>query len=68
MHIACQSGHFDSVEALLASPSININALNNNGETPLDLAQKNNHTKIIILLIEKEGVSGYLRKKSRNIK
>ncbi len=57
LHMACLTSQFDAASVLLQAQNININALDNNNETPLDLGLKNNHLPIIELLISKGGIS-----------
>jgi ankyrin repeat protein len=52
LHVACHLGHYDVVDALLrysAANLIAINALNETGQTPLDLVPED-RTDIILLL------------------
>jgi ankyrin repeat protein len=56
LHVACAVGSFDTVSTLLGSPQVNINALDRNGETPLDLALEKNHMQVAELLIINGGI------------
>jgi ankyrin repeat protein len=68
LHEVCKHGKLESVETLLALPCIAINALTNDGETPLDIALKQNHMDIVKLLITNYGLSGnYIRKNMGSI-
>ena len=58
---ASENGHTKVVKALLAAKDINVNQAYN-GETPLAVATRNNHTEIIQLLKDagaQEGVDDY---------
>jgi ankyrin repeat protein len=49
LYIACQQGHFNIVFDLLLKGA-NLNATKHNGETPLDIAKKNNHVAVVRLI------------------
>ena len=50
--LACAAywGYTDIVAHLLTLPGINVNAKNNNGKTPLQIAEKEGHTECAELL------------------
>jgi ankyrin repeat protein len=49
---ACQNGHYQTVEKLLAVPGIDVNQADNNGETPLLVACKNNRCNLNLNIID----------------
>ena len=50
LHFACEEGRLDIVEYLLKIPFLKANGNNELGETPMNLAMQNNHTKVLELL------------------
>ncbi len=52
LSIACQEGHQGVVRLLLNNESIEVDHINNCGETALHLAVRGNHKKIIELLLD----------------
>jgi len=53
LHEACENGHIEIVEFLLAQPCINVNSMDNYKMYPLHKACENNHPEIARLLLSK---------------
>ncbi|MBQ7908459.1 MAG: ankyrin repeat domain-containing protein, partial [Elusimicrobiaceae bacterium] len=47
LHLAALNGETDMVKALLAHPHIQTNVQNNQGQTPLDVAQDRRQTDVV---------------------
>ena len=52
LHYACEKGSLQIVQFLVRNNSL-INIKNNDGETPLQLAEKNGHQEVVNFLIQK---------------
>lgn len=50
LHVGSQEGHLDVVTALLAHPTIVVNWINKQAQTPLDWAKSNGHASTCVLL------------------
>jgi ankyrin repeat protein len=55
LHIACQRGGIEAAE-LLISLGANVDSKNQNGQTALELAEKNGHRKLVELLKQNERI------------
>ena len=47
LHLASKEGHLEVVKILVEKGKASVNKLNNNQESPLDLARKNDRTDVI---------------------
>ena len=50
IHLACDKGYFDIVKLLLSDDSVDMVAKDADGYKPIDLAIKNGHRDIVILM------------------
>ncbi len=53
LHLACKHGHPETAASLLSCEEVNVNVKNGEGFTPLHLAIRKGHTKVVKLLLNK---------------
>jgi ankyrin len=53
LHLACKHGHAETAASLLSYKEVNVNVKNGEGFTPLHLAIRKGHIKVVKLLLNK---------------
>ena len=62
LHEAAKHGHAELMEILLTVPILNINATNEDEETPLHMATRYNHSDVALLLLRKKAATNIYNK------
>ena len=59
LHLAAERGHIECVKTLLSHPNINVNIKDNQGNTPLQVAQSSSYNdttkKLVIEFLRQHG-------------